>query len=92
MSHKTFAQLLGPFLFVTIIFLPPFDSLAKSAVELAGDTLGSGDIARVVFSMKVVLALLCLMIIWWLSEAVPLPITVGVMWFFGSYVFGVLNF
>jgi len=75
MSRNTFGLLLGPVLFLVTLLLPPFDSFAKTATALVGDAITPSDLARAVFSMKVVFALLLLIVTWWLTEAIPLPVT-----------------
>lgn len=48
-------------------------------MEFAQAQLGvsqvTAEVMRLVFSLKVTLALMLLMIIWWVSEAVPIPVT-----------------
>jgi sodium-dependent dicarboxylate transporter 2/3/5 len=73
--RKHFGLILGPILFVAVLSLLPTNSLASEASRIAGNSATPADLARLVFSMKVVLALLVLMVTWWLTEAVPLPVT-----------------
>ena len=75
MSHKTFGFVLGPILFITVLSLPPFESFHATAQRLVTDGQLSLDPGEIVYSMKVVFALLALMVVWWLTEAIPLPAT-----------------
>jgi sodium-dependent dicarboxylate transporter 2/3/5 len=75
MTAKTIGFLLGLLLFFCLAFLPTFgvflqaaeDSLVHKTIDVAPELL-----AR---SMQIVLGLLALMVIWWVTEAVPLPAT-----------------
>lgn len=65
----------GLFIFILIVFLPTFNAFHAAAadfVESHGAPVVPGELAR---SMQVALALLLLMICWWVTEAVPLPAT-----------------
>lgn len=66
---------LGLILFVVILILP----IPRSFIEYSKSTLGTNeitsDVLKLAYSMKVTLSLMILMIIWWISEAVPIPIT-----------------
>jgi sodium-dependent dicarboxylate transporter 2/3/5 len=75
MSHKTFGFVLGPVLFIAILSLPPFDSFHATAQRLVTDGQFSLDPTEIVYSMQIVFALLALMVVWWLTEAIPLPAT-----------------
>ncbi|HEY5614957.1 MAG TPA: DASS family sodium-coupled anion symporter, partial [Bacteroidota bacterium] len=75
MTAKTSGFLFGILFFFLLAFLPTFGAfrvaaehaLAGSALQLDAETL-----AR---SMQIVLALLSLMVMWWITDAVPLPAT-----------------
>jgi sodium-dependent dicarboxylate transporter 2/3/5 len=66
---------LGPILFALILILPPPDAFVHFAQTQIGAAAATGDVLRLVFSLKVTLALLLLMIVWWVTEAVPIPVT-----------------
>jgi sodium-dependent dicarboxylate transporter 2/3/5 len=75
MSHKTIGLFLGLLLFVVILLVPEFDSFHTTAGGLIQKhqlTLEAGELA---YSMKVVFAFLALMVVWWLTEAIPLAAT-----------------
>ncbi|MDP4196543.1 MAG: DASS family sodium-coupled anion symporter [Bacteroidota bacterium] len=69
--------ILGLLFFFVIIFLPTpemFYGFASSA--LGPDAAAkAADVAEAAFSTKVVLATLILMICWWATEAIPIPVT-----------------
>lgn len=72
MTVRRFGFLLGPALFALIAALPAFETFLKAAES----TPEIGDRAlQIASSMQVVLALVVLMVVWWLTEAVPLPVT-----------------
>jgi len=73
--YRSVGLILGPVLFLTVFFFPPFESFSVSAGSLLKEGDLAGDIEKLVFSMKTVFALLLFMITWWLTEAVPLPVT-----------------
>lgn len=65
----------GLLLFLLMAFLPTFDTFraaAGTAVANGGFPL---DPERLAASMQSVLGLLLLMVLWWFTEAVPLPVT-----------------
>lgn len=66
---------LGLLLFIIIILIP----VPQAFVYYASQRINTSDITpevlKLSYSMKIALALLVLMIIWWISEAVPIPIT-----------------
>jgi sodium-dependent dicarboxylate transporter 2/3/5 len=65
----------GIILFIIIVLLPPPQSfLDFSGSSIAHATINA-DCTIMASSMKSVLALLSLMVIWWVTEAVPLPAT-----------------
>ena len=74
-SPKTLGFLLGLCGFLVVLVAPTFSAfavVARSAVLAAGSSLDPTALAS---SMQVVLALLLLMVVWWITEAVPLPVT-----------------
>lgn len=75
LSYKTVGLFLGPFLFLIILLLPTFESFHTTAGRLVEEGGGSIAPADLAYSMKVVFALLLMMVVWWLTEAVPLPAT-----------------
>ncbi|MDI6765456.1 MAG: DASS family sodium-coupled anion symporter [Bacteroidota bacterium] len=63
MNLKLFGFIAGLFLFFLIILLPTFEQFSSTAQP---------HVAR---SMQLVLAVLALMAIWWITEAIPIPAT-----------------
>ncbi len=75
MSAKSIGFPAGLVVFATVLLLPaPATFEATAARLLEGATAGL-DPAQLAASMKAVLGVLGLMIVWWLTEAVPLPAT-----------------
>jgi len=66
---------LGLIVFITILLIP----IPKAFTDYASQKLGSDsltpEVLRLSYSMKVTFALMLLMVIWWISEAVPIPVT-----------------
>ena len=75
MSHKSLGLILGLVLFCLLLLLPPIDSFQATAQRLVQEHHLALDAEELASSMKVVLALLVLMVVWWLTEAIPLPAT-----------------
>jgi sodium-dependent dicarboxylate transporter 2/3/5 len=75
MSHKTIGLFLGPVLFILLVSLPAFDSFHTTAQRLVEQHHAAVNAGEIVFSMKVVFGLLALMVVWWLTEAIPLAAT-----------------
>jgi Di- and tricarboxylate transporters len=74
-TFKSFGFLLGLCLFVVILALPTFSTFSDTAqkiVQTQNTAFNSADLA---VSIQSVFALLMLMVIWWITEAIPLPIT-----------------
>mgnify|MGYP001772955157 CR=1 FL=1 len=66
---------LGLFLFIFILLLPTPQTFIEYAKSGLSSTSVNSDVLKLSYSMKVTLALLVLMIVWWVSEAVPIPVT-----------------
>lgn len=74
-SPKMLGFLLGLTGFIAVLLAPVFSTfttVASGAVLASGSSL---DPLALASSMQVVLALLLLMVVWWITEAVPLPVT-----------------
>ncbi len=67
--------ILGPFLFFLIIFLGTPDSFIQNARSLLPAGSSETQILQLAYGTKVTLAILVLMVIWWVTEAVPIPVT-----------------
>ncbi|MFQ5430371.1 MAG: SLC13 family permease [Phycisphaerae bacterium] len=66
---------LGPLALIGILLLPTPDSLVRHAVaalHLSGEHTDVQELAR---GGQATLGLLSIMIVWWLTEAVPIPVT-----------------
>lgn len=75
MTPKTIALLLGPALFCAIMLIPLPASLSEEAGKLAASGKSPIDHTVLADAMRVVLGLASWMVVWWLTEAVPLPAT-----------------
>ena len=66
---------LGPLIFIVIILLPTPQSFIQISQKMLSATIINSEVIETAYSAQVVLALLFLMIVWWITEAVPIPIT-----------------
>jgi len=73
--RKTAGFLLGPVIFFTILLISTPDSFIQNAKAMLPDDASSQQGLQLAYGTKVTLALLLLMVIWWITEAVPIPIT-----------------
>ena len=74
-NKRTVGFLTGCALFSLILVLPPADSVVAVAGSLAAQSNGSLATGECVRSMQSVLAVMALMVSWWISEAVPMAAT-----------------
>lgn len=65
----------GLLLFLVVRLLPTFGTFTSEAAAMAAKNGTAVDPALLADSMQSVLALLLLMVVWWFTEAVPLPVT-----------------
>jgi|DewCreStandDraft_1066081.scaffolds.fasta_scaffold01674_12 sodium-dependent dicarboxylate transporter 2/3/5 len=65
----------GPLVFLLILLLPTPSAFWREAEALIAASPAAPEVAQLAFGMKVTLALLLLMVIWWVTEAVPIPVT-----------------
>jgi len=72
---KPLGFLFGFSFFIVILILPTFSTFIKAAQHIVQANKATIDAAVLASSMQSVFALFLLMVIWWISEAVPLPIT-----------------
>ncbi len=75
MSAKTIGFFLGLTAFLVVILLPPPTAFEAAAEKFLSNGPASITPDQLAYAMKVVLALLLLMITWWITEAIPLPAT-----------------
>ncbi|MGB9664307.1 MAG: SLC13 family permease [Ignavibacteria bacterium] len=66
--------LVGPTIFILILLLPAPKSF-NDFIQSSHPNLSIIQINEISYSMKIVLALLLLMIILWVTEAIPIPVT-----------------
>lgn len=69
------AFVLGLLAFFLMLLLPPFEAFHQIALSAAGEAATGADPAALAASIQTVFGLLLLMVIWWITEAVPLPVT-----------------
>lgn len=75
MSSKTFGLILGLVCFILPQLLPTFETFVTAAERMIASSGVKLDSSQLASSMQSTLALLLLMVIWWVTEAVPLPAT-----------------
>ena len=66
---------LGPLFFFIILFMDVPSTFIENAKTLLPANASPQQVLELAFGTKVALALLFLMVIWWISEAVPIPVT-----------------
>lgn len=67
--------ILGPLIFFIIVFSGIPDSFIQNAKSLLPDNSTHAQILQLAYGTKITLALLLFMVIWWITEAVPIPVT-----------------
>jgi sodium-dependent dicarboxylate transporter 2/3/5 len=67
--------ILGPVVFFLILFINTPAGFIQNAKNLFQDPASEEQILQLAYGTKVTLALLLLMVIWWVTEAVPIPVT-----------------
>ncbi|MGB2957828.1 MAG: hypothetical protein WBD30_02970, partial [Bacteroidota bacterium] len=73
--RRALGFLAGIAIFIVVLALPPLESFRETAARLiqtSGADLSPDQLAT---SMRAVLAVMGLMVVWWVTEAVPLPVT-----------------
>ncbi len=75
MKIRAVGFLVGIFSFILILILPPFSSFFTEAQKIITQTNLPLSPQQLVETMHVTFALLILMVIWWLTEAVSLSVT-----------------
>lgn len=65
----------GLFLFLFILFLPVPQQFINNAIKILPPEISSSNFLEFANSSKLVLALLGLMVIWWVTEPIPIPVT-----------------
>ncbi|MCK5573484.1 MAG: hypothetical protein KAJ12_12020 [Bacteroidetes bacterium] len=74
-QRRFFGFFLGIAVFLVILTLPPIESFRESASRLIQTSQADISPDQLVSSMRAVLAVMGLMVIWWVTEAVPLPVS-----------------
>jgi len=75
MRIKQIGFVLGVVLFLLVLSIPTMDVFYTTAQQLIAEHHASIDAEHLANSIQAVLAVLLLMVVWWLTEAVPLPAT-----------------
>jgi len=73
--RKTAGFLLGPVIFLTILLISTPGSFIQNAKAMLPSGASGQQVLQLAYGTKVTLALLLLMVIWWITEAVPIPVT-----------------
>lgn len=72
--RSSFGFITGPILFIIILVLPTPQNFIDY-IQSNFSSLSASEISQLSYSMKIVLALLLLMVILWITEAIPIPAT-----------------
>ncbi len=75
MTARSFGFIAGLVVGILLIVAPVMDVFRSSAADLAPPGSTVATVEALAQSMQYVLAVLALMVIWWVTEAVPLPVT-----------------
>lgn len=75
MNAKLIGFVLGLASFVLILSLPIFPAFHSAAFDFTEEQMAPTNPFEIARSMQIALALLVLMVIWWITEAIPLPAT-----------------
>ncbi len=67
--------ILGPIIFFLILFIGTPESFIQNAKLLLPPSSSESQILQLAYGTKVTLGLVLLMVIWWVTEAVPIPVT-----------------
>lgn len=73
--RKTIGLIVGPLAFILILSIPTPESFLQLAREAMQPASPNAEILTLAHGTQVVLALLVLMVIWWITEAIPIPMT-----------------
>jgi sodium-dependent dicarboxylate transporter 2/3/5 len=93
MKLKIFALGFGLFLFVAILCVEPpqtFFKVAKEELKTISIEDKEKALRELVYGMKCTLALLVLMVVWWVTEALPIPV-VALLPGFAAPIMGVVG-
>lgn len=74
-SLRSTGLLLGLFLFIVLLALPTFETFHALALQIVRSQNAAVDPTALASSIQSVFALLLLMVVWWITEAIPLPVT-----------------
>lgn len=75
MSIKTVGFFLGLAVFALFLTLPVFEGFHAAARALVASETSAMTVLQLALSIQRVLGVLLLMVIWWVTEPVPLPVT-----------------
>ena len=75
LSPKTLGFFIGIIAFLIILSLPVFPQFSSAAEHLLEENRAALSLEELASSIQTVFALLVLMVIWWITEAVPLSAT-----------------
>lgn len=73
--RRTVGFLLGPVIFFTILLIATPESFISNAKAMLHAENTDQQVLQLAYGTKVTLALLLLMVTWWITEAVPIPVT-----------------
>ncbi len=75
MKLKTIGLVLGSVIFLSFIFSPPLETFHDAAQRFVNEQQVSLDVPVLARSMQTVAGLMGIMVVWWLTEAIPLALT-----------------
>ncbi len=73
--RHTIGFILGPVIFFLILFINTPESFIQNAKSLLPVSASKDQVLLTAYGTKITLGLLLLMVIWWVTEAVPIPVT-----------------
>ena len=73
--RHTTGFILGPLIFFFILFINTPESFIQNAKSILPSSAMEDQILQLAYGTKITLGLLLLMVIWWITEAVPIPVT-----------------
>ncbi len=74
-ASQKIGLILGLAMFAVIICAPTMPSLVEQAAEKLHQSADSDDVLEVARGAQCTLGLVVLMVVWWVTEAVPIPVT-----------------
>lgn len=74
-ARRRVGLVLGPLLLLAVFVLVPLEAFQSQAVRLLHEGASSHEVRALCVGARSMLAVLALVVTWWASEAIPIPIT-----------------